>query len=102
MSAGPPAEPDRDALKRTAAEAAAELVEDGMVVGLGTGSTAAFAVEALARRRREGLRFVGIPTSERTAALASAAGIPLTSFAAHPRIDLTIDGADEVERGTLN
>ena len=54
---------DRDALKRAAAEAAVELVEDGMVVGLGTGSTAAFAVEALAVRHRQGLRFIGIPTS---------------------------------------
>ena len=93
---------DRDALKRAAAEAAVELVENGMVVGLGTGSTAAFAVEALARRHRQGLRFVGIPTSERTAAQAKAAGIPLTSFSEHRQIDLTIDGADEVERGTLN
>jgi ribose 5-phosphate isomerase A len=79
-----------------------ELVQDGMVVGLGTGSTAAFAVEALARRYREGLRFVGIPTSDRTAAQAKAANIPLTSFAKHRQIDLAIDGADEVERGTLN
>ncbi len=92
----------RDALKRAAAEAAVELVQDGMVVGLGSGSTAAFAVEALARRHRQGLRFVGIPTSEGTAAQAAAAGIPLTSFAEHRQIDLTIDGADEVERGTLN
>jgi ribose 5-phosphate isomerase A len=96
------AEADRDALKRAAAEAAVELVQDGMVVGLGTGSTAAFAVEALARRHRQGLRFLGIPTSERTAAQATAAGIPLTSFAEHRQVDLTIDGADEVERGTLN
>jgi ribose 5-phosphate isomerase A len=103
MSAGA-AEPgaERDALKREAAEAAVELVQDGMVVGLGTGSTAAFAVEALARRHRQGLRFVGIPTSERTAAQATAVGIPLTSFGEHRQIDLTIDGADEVERGTLN
>jgi ribose 5-phosphate isomerase A len=93
---------DRDALKRAAAEAAVELVQDGMVVGLGTGSTAAFAVEALARRHREGLQFIGIPSSERTAAQAKAANIPLTSFAEHRQIDLTIDGADEVERGTLN
>jgi ribose 5-phosphate isomerase A len=97
-----PTKADRDALKRAAAEAAVELVQDGMVVGLGTGSTAAFAVEALARRHRQGLRFVGIPTSERTAAQARAAGIPLSSFAEHRQIDLTIDGADEVERGTLN
>jgi ribose 5-phosphate isomerase A len=103
MSA-PAAEPGaaRDALKRAAAEAAVELVQDGMVVGLGTGSTAAFAVEALARRHRQGVRFVGIATSERTAAQATAAGIPLTSFEEHRQIDLTIDGADEVERGTLN
>ena len=93
---------DRDALKRAAAEAAVQLVENDMVVGLGSGSTAAFAVEALARRHRQGLRFVGIPTSEHTAAQAKAAGIPLTSFSEHRQIDLTIDGADEVERGTLN
>src|ERR1700746_1750272 len=92
----------RSALKRAAAEAAVQLVEDGMVVGLGSGSTAAFAVEALARRHRQGLRFVGIPTSERTATLAKGADIPLTSFSEHRQIDLTIDGADEVERGTLN
>jgi ribose 5-phosphate isomerase A len=96
------ADANRDALKRAAAEAAVELVQDDMVVGLGTGSTAAFAVEALARRHRQGLRFLGIPSSERTAAQARAAGIPLTSFAEHRQIDLTIDGADEVERGTLN
>jgi ribose 5-phosphate isomerase A len=59
---------DPDALKRAAAEAAVQLVEKDMVVGLGSGSTAAFAVEALARRHRQGLRFVGIPSSERTAA----------------------------------
>jgi len=101
-AAAVPAGADRDAMKRAAAEAAVELVEDGMVVGLGTGSTAAFAVDALARRHRQGLRFVGIPTSEHTAAQARAAGIPLSSFAKHRQIDLTIDGADEVERGTLN
>jgi ribose 5-phosphate isomerase A len=93
---------ERDALKRAAAEAAAQLVENDMVVGLGSGSTAAFAVEALERRQRRGLRFVGIPTSERTAAQAAATNIPLTSFSEHRQIDLTIDGADEVERGTLN
>jgi ribose 5-phosphate isomerase A len=93
---------EQDALKREAAEEAVKLVEDGMIVGLGTGSTAAFAIAALARRHREGLRFLGIATSERTAAQAAAAGIQLTSFAEHRHIDLTIDGADEVERGTLN
>src|ERR1051326_6769918 len=93
---------DRYDVKRAATEAAVALVQDGMVVGLGTGSTAAFAVEALGRRPQQGLRVVGIPTSERTAAQARKAGIPLSSFAEHQQIDLTIDGADEVERGTLN
>src|SRR6266700_3319868 len=96
------ADANRNALKRAAAEAAVELVQDGMVVGLGTGSTASFAVDALAGRHRQGLRFLGIPTSERTAEQAKALGIPITSFAEHQWIDLTIDGADEVERGTLN
>jgi ribose 5-phosphate isomerase A len=102
MSATPPREDGVAALKRMAAEAAVKLVEDGMVVGLGTGSTAAFAIEALAARHRQGLRFLGIATSERTASQAAKANIPLTSFSEHQRIDLTIDGADEVERGTLN
>jgi ribose 5-phosphate isomerase A len=93
---------NRNALKRAAAEAAVELVEDRMVVGLGTGSTAAFAVEALAQRHRQGLRFLAIPTSDRTATQARAAGVPLTSFTEHRQIDLTIDGADEAERRTLN
>lgn len=74
-----------------------------MVVGLGTGSTAAFFVRALAQRlASEGLRITGIPTSERTAALARQLQIPLTTFAEHSRINLTVDGADEVELGTLS
>ncbi len=93
---------DRDAQKRAAAEAAAALVQDGMVVGLGTGSTARFAIEALIRRVREGLRILAIPTSERSAKQARDGGIMLTSFAEHRRIDLTIDGADEIEVGSLN
>ena len=84
MNAAPSApHADRDALKRAAAEAAVQLVENDMIAGLGSGSTAAFAVEALARRHRQGLRCVGIPTSERTAAQAKAANIPLTSFSEH-------------------
>jgi ribose 5-phosphate isomerase A len=93
---------DSDAQKRVAAEAAAAMVEDGMVVGLGTGSTAYFAIEALCRRVREGLRIVAIPTSERSAAQARAGGLRLTGFAEHRRLDLTIDGADEIEVGSLN
>src|ERR1700748_1299209 len=103
MSAAPSSSRvDQNALKRAAAEAAVQLVENDMVVGLGSGSTAAFAVEPLARRHRQGLRFVGIPRSARSAAQAKTAGIPLASSSQHRQIDLTIDGADEVERGTLN
>ena len=89
-------------LKKAAAEWAAALIEDGMVVGLGTGSTASLILDPLAARIREGLRIVGIPTSERTAEQARALDIPLSTLADHPRVDLTIDGADEVEIGTLN
>lgn len=92
----------RDRLKRAAAERALEFVENGMVLGLGTGSTAAFFVEQLAARVAQGLTVVGIPTSERTAAQARRLGIPLTSFAEHRQIDLAIDGADEVQRASLD
>jgi ribose 5-phosphate isomerase A len=88
--------------KKAAAEAAAKLVEDGMVVGLGTGSTAAFFLTALGHRiSSEHLRISGIPTSEGTAAQALSLKIPLTTFAQHAQIDLTVDGADEIEMGTL-
>ncbi len=89
-------------LKRQSAVAAADLIEDGMVVGLGTGSTAALFVEELGQRVRDGLQIVGIPTSKATEAQALSLGISLVSFETHPVIDLTVDGADEVERGTLN
>jgi ribose 5-phosphate isomerase A len=91
-----------DDLKRRAAEAAVALVEDRMVLGLGSGSTAELALYALAARVSSGLQIVGIPTSERTATLAGQLGIPLTDFSAHARLDLTIDGADEVEASTLS
>ena len=87
--------------KLAAAEAAAELVENGMVVGLGSGSTATLAVAAIGRRTAQGLRIVGIPTSEKTAGQARGLGIPLTTLEEQDSIDLTIDGADEVERGSL-
>jgi ribose 5-phosphate isomerase A len=89
-------------LKRLAAAAAIAEVEDRMVLGLGSGSTAAFAVEALAARVAKGLVVIAIPTSERTGMQARRLGIRLGSFAEHRRIDMTIDGADEVEIGTLN
>ncbi len=87
------------ALKRSAAERAVELVESGMRIGLGTGSTAAFAVEAIARRVREGtLRdLVGVPTSNRTRDLVRSLGLPLAELDDVGRLDLTIDGADEVD-----
>src|SRR3954449_10924880 len=91
-----------DRLKRAAAQRAVEFVENGMVLGLGTGSTAACVVEALARRIAQGLAIVAIPSSEHTAEMARALGIPLTTLGEHRRIDLAIDGADEVERGTLD
>ena len=94
--------PEQDGPKRAAAARAIEEVEDGMVLGLGSGSTAAFALEELAARIAKGLHVAGIPTSEKAAALARRLGVPLTSFAEHRHVDLTIDGADQVERGTLN
>ncbi|HWD58226.1 MAG TPA: ribose-5-phosphate isomerase RpiA [Stellaceae bacterium] len=92
---------DREELKRAAAYRALDFVEDGMVVGLGTGTTATYVVQGLGERVARGLSVVGVPTSERTATLARSLNIPLASFAEHQRMDLTIDGADEVERGTL-
>ena len=93
---------NRDALKRAAAARAVEFVEDGMVLGLGTGSTATFVIEHLAARVARGLRITAIPTSEHTAEIARGLGIPLATFGEHRHVDLAIDGADEVERATLN
>jgi ribose 5-phosphate isomerase A len=94
---------DSDALKRAAAEAAVSLVQSGMAVGLGTGSTAYHAIAALIRRvREERLDIVAIATSERSAAQAREGGLQLTDFAHHRRLYLTIDGADEIMRGTLH
>jgi ribose 5-phosphate isomerase A len=89
-------------LKMAAAQSAVALVTDGMIVGLGTGSTAAFAVTGLGKRVNQGLRIVGVPTSERTAEQARALGIPVSTLEEEPNVDITIDGADEVEEGTLH
>lgn len=91
-----------DELKEAAAIWAAAQLKDGMTVGLGSGSTATLAVSAIGRRVKDGLRITGIPTSERTAEQARSLGIPLTTLGEYPQIDVTIDGADEVETGTLN
>ncbi len=86
-----------DQQKAAAARKAVDLVRDDMVVGLGTGSTAAHAVRALGERVRGGLRIQAIPTSKATEALAREVGIPLIGFERTTRLDLTIDGADEVD-----
>jgi ribose 5-phosphate isomerase A len=83
--------------KELAGRAAAQLVRDGDVVGLGTGSTAHFTVVALGERVKSGLKIVGIPTSETTAELARKAGIPLATLGEYPEIDIDIDGADEID-----
>ena len=93
---------ERDPLKRAAAIVAVAEIESGMKLGLGTGSTVAFALDEIARRiREEGLRVAGIPTSLRTEARARQLGIPLTSFAETEILDLAIDGADELLPGSL-
>lgn len=83
--------------KRAAAEAAAAEVRDGMLVGLGTGSTAAHAIARLAERVRAGLRFDAVATSSASATQATSAGIAVHDFADVARVDLTIDGADEID-----
>ena len=87
--------------KQLSAEAACDYIKDGMIVGLGTGSSAEFAVRKLGSLVREGLSIRGIPTSNRTKKLAEAEGIPLIDFSESMFIDLTIDGADEID-GNLN
>ena len=86
-----------DNLKRAAAERAAELVTDGMRLGLGTGSTAAFFVAAIGERVRKGLKVAGVPTSEATRDQAQREGISLTTLDETPELDLTVDGADEID-----
>ncbi len=91
-----------DQLKQAAANASAECLKDGQIVGLGSGTTAALAVAAIGRRVASGLRITGISTSEKTTAQARELAIPLATLAEHPAIDITIDGADDVELHTLN
>jgi ribose 5-phosphate isomerase A len=88
---------DSERLKRQAAQRALELVRPGMRLGLGTGSTARHFVELLAERIRDGLAIIGVPTSAATAAQARALGVPLATLDEYPQLDLTIDGADEVD-----
>ncbi|MBB4153283.1 ribose 5-phosphate isomerase A [Sphingomonas jinjuensis] len=83
--------------KRIAAEAAVSEVQPGMLVGLGTGTTAAFAIQALGRRVREGLRIEAVATSLASERQAHDLGIPIRDFATVASVDLTIDGADEID-----
>ncbi len=88
------------AAKKDAGIRAANMVKDGMIVGLGTGSTVFFAMERLGERiKTEGLRIRGVPTSNQTAMRAEEYGIPLTTLTLHPVLDIAIDGADQVDPG---
>ena len=91
-----------NSLKQAAADFAATQLQNGMIVGLGSGSTATLAVTAIGRRVKDGLEIIGIPTSEKTAEQARGLNIQLSTLGEHSRVDVTIDGADEVELGTLN
>ncbi|MDY6964598.1 MAG: ribose-5-phosphate isomerase RpiA [Halobacteriota archaeon] len=84
--------------KKISAESAAALVEDGMILGLGTGSTAYYVIRSIGERiREEGLHIIAVPTSLETEILAIECGIRLTSLSEHPALDLAIDGADQVD-----
>ncbi len=83
--------------KRAAGYQAADMVEDGMVIGLGTGSTVLYVIESLSGRIRDGLSVSGVPTSYQTAIRAREYGIPLTTLDDNPVLDLAIDGADQVD-----
>lgn len=88
-----------DLAKFNAAQAALEYVKDGMIVGLGTGSTSAHFVRQLGERVRQGLRVKGVPTSEATRNLAEQVGVPLLEISQITSIDVDVDGADEVDGG---
>jgi ribose 5-phosphate isomerase A len=86
-----------DASKKRAADNALDLIRDGHVVGLGTGSTAKFAIEGLGRLIREGLSVRGVPTSTATERMAREVGIPLVDLNEAVTVDITLDGADEID-----
>lgn len=89
----------QDEAKLLAAKRAVELIEDGMAVGLGTGSTATLFIRELGKRVGDGLRIKAIATSDASRTLAQQLGIPITTFAETPVLDLNVDGADEVAPG---
>jgi ribose 5-phosphate isomerase A len=88
--------------KRFAAESAADLVKNGMVIGLGSRSTAEIAIQIIGEKVNNGLQIIAVPTSRESEEIARDLGIPLSTLADHPELDLTIDGADEVEAGSLD
>lgn len=87
----------REQEKQAAAREAVRLVEPGSIVGLGSGSTATYAIRFVAERVRQGLEITAIPTSLKTKQLAEQLGIPLTTLEEHHQIDIDIDGADEID-----
>jgi ribose 5-phosphate isomerase A len=86
-----------DQEKEAAARASLRFVKDGQIVGLGTGSTAAYFIQLLSEQVKNGLRIRGIPTSDRSREQAESLGIPLTTLDECPEIDVTVDGADEFD-----
>ena len=88
---------DRERMKQLACQRAAQEVQHGMVLGLGTGSTVYYFLQELGRMVREGLRITGVPTSVQTTQLATQLAIPLTTLDDYPHLDLAVDGADEVD-----
>src|SRR5207249_1830995 len=94
---GGPEVPSTEDLKREAAEAALGYVKSGMVLGLGTGSTARLFLNGVARLVADGMDLKGVPTSLATAEAAKDLGVPLTSLEERPSVDLAVDGADEVD-----
>src|SRR6202166_2749929 len=88
--------------KQRAAASAAELVKSGTVIGLGSESTAESAIRILGEKVKSGLQVIGVPTSHKAEVLAHALGIRLATLEDYPALDLTIDGADEVELGSLD
>jgi ribose 5-phosphate isomerase A len=88
---------DRERMKQLACQRAAQEVQEGMVLGLGTGSTVYYFLHELGRMVREGVHMTGVPTSVQTAQLATQLAIPLTTLDDQPHLDLAVDGADEVD-----
>lgn len=88
---------EEEDMKKMAAEKAVEQVDNGMIIGLGTGSTVKYAIKKLGKMVNDGLKIEGIPTSLRTKKIATKYGIPLVDLNDYTEIDLTIDGADEVD-----